>query len=79
MASVESRIAELRRQLDEHSYRYHVLDYPIIPDAEYDRLYKELAALEKDHPRLVTPDSPTQRVGESPLSEFAEDTHEIPM
>ena len=79
MASVESRIAELRRQLDEHSYRYHVLDDPIIPDAEYDRLYKELAALEKDHPRLVTPDSPTQRVGESPLSEFAEVTHEIPM
>ncbi|MDE0283925.1 MAG: NAD-dependent DNA ligase LigA [Gammaproteobacteria bacterium] len=79
MASVESQIAELRRQLDEHSYRYHVLDDPIIPDAEYDRLYKELAALEKDHPRLVTPDSPTQRVGESPLSEFAEVTHEIPM
>ena len=79
MASVESRIAELRRQLDEHSYRYHVLDDPIVPDAEYDRLYKELAALEKDHPELVTPDSPTQRVGESPLSEFAEVTHEIPM
>ena len=79
MASVESQIAELRRQLDEHSYRYHVLDDPIIPDAEYDRLYKELAALEKDHPELVTPDSPTQRVGESPLSEFAEVTHEIPM
>lgn len=79
MAPVESQIAELRRQLDEHSYRYHVLDDPIIPDAEYDRLYKELVALEKDHPELVTPDSPTQRVGESPLSEFAEVTHEIPM
>lgn len=79
MASVESQIAELRWQLDEHSYRYHVLDDPIIPDAEYDRLYKELAALEKDHPGLVTSDSPTQRVGESPLSEFAEVTHEIPM
>ena len=79
MASVESQIAELRRQLDEHSYRYHVLDDPVVPDAEYDRLYKELAALENDHPELVTPDSPTQRVGESPLSEFAEVTHEIPM
>ena len=79
MASVESQIAELRRQLDEHSYRYHVLDDPIIPDAEYDRLYKELVTLEKDHPELVTPDSPTQRVGESPLSEFTEVTHEIPM
>jgi len=79
MASVESQIAELRRQLDEHSYRYHVLDDPIIPDAEYDRLYKELVTLEKDHPELVAPDSPTQRVGESPLSEFAEVTHEIPM
>ena len=79
MSSAKSRIAELRRQLDEYSYRYHVLDDPIVPDAEYDRLYKELAALEKDHPELVTPDSPTQRVGESPLSEFAEVTHEIPM
>ena len=79
MAPVESQIAELRRQLDEHSYRYHVLDDPIIPDAEYDRLYKELVTLEKDHPELVTPDSPTQRVGGSPLSEFAEVTHEIPM
>lgn len=79
MGSVESRIAELRRELDEHSYRYHVLDDPTVPDAKYDRLYRELAALEKDHPELVTPDSPTQRVGESPLSQFTEVTHEIPM
>ena len=79
MASVESRIAELRRELDEHSYRYHVLDDPIVPDAEYDRLFRELVKLEEDHPELRTTDSPTQRVGGSPLSEFAEVTHEIPM
>ena len=79
MASVESRIAQLKRQLDEYSYRYHVLDDPIVPDAEYDRLFRELDALEKEHPELVTEDSPTQRVGESPLSGFTEVTHEIPM
>ena len=65
--------------MNEHSYRYHVLDDPIVPDAEYDRLYRELVKLEEDHPELRTTDSPTQRVGGSPLSEFAEVRHEIPM
>ena len=79
MSSATSRIAELRRQLNEYSYRYHVLDDPAVPDAEYDRLFRELAGLEKEYPDLVTQDSPTQRVGESPLSEFAEVRHEVPM
>ena len=79
MASVASRIAALRRQLNEHSYRYHVLDDPTVADAEYDRLYRLLAGLEREHPGLVTADSPTQRVGERPLSEFPEVSHEVPM
>ena len=80
MGSVESRLEDLRRQLNEYSYRYHVLDEPIVPDAEYDRLYQELVELERKHPDLIIPaDSPTQRVGEQPLSEFAEVRHEVPM
>ena len=80
MGSVESRLEDLRRQLNEYSYRYHVLDDPTVPDAEYDRLYRELVELERKHPDLIIPaDSPTQRVGEQPLSEFAEVRHEVPM
>ena len=63
---VEKRIEELRREIEEHSYRYYVLDDPVITDAEYDRLMRELIELEESHPDLITPDSPTQRVGESP-------------
>lgn len=79
MGSVEIRLEELREQLNEYSYRYHVLDDPVVPDAEYDRLMHELAGLEDEHPELVTPHSPTQRVGERPLSVFPEVAHEIPM
>ena len=79
MESVESKLLALRRQLNEYSYCYHVLDDPIVPDAEYDRLFKELLRLEKECPELSTQNSPTQRVGERPLSEFAEVTHELPM
>jgi DNA ligase (NAD+) len=73
------RVAQLRAELDEHNYRYHVLDEPSIPDAEYDRLYHELKALEAEHPQLITPDSPTQRVGSLALSAFGEVKHEVPM
>ncbi|MEZ4273069.1 MAG: NAD-dependent DNA ligase LigA [Myxococcota bacterium] len=73
------RAADLRQQLHEHSYRYYVLDQPIIADAEYDRLFAELCALEKDHPELETPDSPTQRVGGIPLSSFTQIKHTHPM
>ncbi|MFP4610318.1 MAG: NAD-dependent DNA ligase LigA [Thiohalophilus sp.] len=76
---VRHRINELREQIDYHNYRYYVLDDPEIPDAEYDRLMRELEELEAEHPDLVTPDSPTQRVGATPLSAFEEVRHELPM
>jgi DNA ligase (NAD+) len=80
VASVISRrVAELRRQLAEHGYAYYVLDAPMISDAEYDALYRELADLEAAHPELVTPDSPTQRVGGAPVTAFDAVTHRIPM
>ena len=75
----ESRIAQLREEIDGHNYRYHVRDDPVIPDAEYDRLLSELIELEAAYPSLVTPESPTQRVGGKPVSGFAEVSHEIPM
>jgi DNA ligase (NAD+) len=73
------RAAELRRLVREHDYRYHVLDAPIIADGEYDALFRELKALEERHPSLVTPDSPTQRVGGRPLAAFATRPHAVPM
>ncbi len=73
------RIKELRAQLNRHSHLYYVLDSPEIPDSEYDRLYRELQQLERKYPDLVTPDSPTQRVGEKPLAAFSQVTHRIPM
>lgn len=73
------RIAELRSAIDAHNYRYYVLDEPSVPDAEYDRLFNELKALEAEHPELVSPDSPTQRVGGAALAAFGQVRHEIPM
>jgi DNA ligase (NAD+) len=78
-AGPAARAAELREQLKQHDYRYHVLDEPSIPDAEYDRLMAELRALEAAHPELVTPDSPTQRVGGTPSAAFGEVVHRVPM
>ncbi len=76
---VASRAAELRAQLHHHGHQYYVLDAPTIPDAEYDRLFKELQALEAAHPELLTPDSPTQRVGGKALDSFASVKHVVPM
>ena len=77
--NVQKRLDELRETVDHHLYRYHVLDDPEISDAEFDRLFDELQALEEEHPELVTPDSPTQRVG-APLSErFQKVQHLTPM
>jgi DNA ligase (NAD+) len=73
------RIEELRGLVDYHLYRYHVLDDPEIPDAEFDRLWDELLALEREHPELQTPDSPTQRVGAPPSEKFAKVEHPTPM
>ena len=74
-----ARVSELRRLVAYHSYRYHVLDDPELPDATYDALYDELAALERAHPELVTPDSPTQRVGAPPSERFQKVAHATPM
>ena len=73
------RINQLRNQLDEHNRRYYVLDEPGVPDAEYDRLFRELQALEAANPELVTAQSPTQRVGGAALAAFGEVRHEVPM
>jgi len=77
--SPAARAAELREQLHAHAHQYYVLDAPTIPDAEYDRLFKELQALEAAHPDLLRPDSPTQRVGGKPLDSFASVKHRVPM
>ncbi len=76
---VLSRVRELREQLHYHNYRYYVLDEPVISDAEYDRLFRELEELEAAYPELVTPDSPTQRVGAAPLEKFETVPHRQPM
>ena len=76
---VRKKITDLREQLNLHSYRYYVLDDPDITDAEYDRLFRELQQLEAQYPGLVTPDSPTQRVGGAPLKGFETVEHRQPM
>ncbi|WP_447975571.1 NAD-dependent DNA ligase LigA [Nitrospira sp. Kam-Ns4a] len=75
----ERRIEELRREIRRHDYLYYVQDRPEISDSEYDRLFRELTELEAAHPDLITPDSPTQRVGAPPLDELAKVPHERPM
>ena len=76
---VTERAEKLRAEIEHHNYRYYVLDDPEITDAEYDRLFGELVGLETVHPELVTPDSPTQRVGARPLAQFASVSHRAPM
>jgi len=79
LADAQARILALRKTLQEHAYRYYVLDEPSLPDAAYDRLFQSLQALEKEFPDLVTPDSPTQRVGGQVLEGFATVRHARPM
>ena len=74
-----ARIATLREQLAAHDYRYYVLDDPTVSDSEYDGLMQELKALEAEHPELITPDSPTQRVGGAPSAAFGVVEHAVPM
>ena len=78
-ASAATRIKELHAQLHAHAHSYYVLDEPSIPDAEYDKLFKELQALEAQHPELLSPDSPTQRVSGKALDQFANVRHKVPM
>ena len=77
--NVAERIAQLREELNFHLYRYHVLDAPLISDAEYDALFRELLALESEHPELITADSPTQRTGAEPLDAFVKVSHPAPI
>ena len=72
-------VESLREQLEQYNYQYYVLDDPTVPDAEYDRLFRRLSDLEASHPELLRPDSPTQRVGGTPLSQFQQVAHEVPM
>jgi DNA ligase (NAD+) len=78
-SKLESEVRELRRTIEAHNYAYHVLDSPTVPDAEYDRLVRRLQDIEQSHPELVTPDSPTQRVGAVKLEAFREVRHARPM
>lgn len=78
-AAIRKRAERLRTELREHDHRYYVLSEPTVSDREYDRLMEELTALEREHPSLVTPDSPTQRVGGTPVKEFPTVTHDVPM
>ena len=78
-SSVKSKISKLREEIRQHNYSYYVLDEPTIPDAEYDKLLRELQRIEEAHPKLITTDSPTQRVGAKPLDAFAPAKHEVPM
>jgi len=77
--SIQLQMQKLREQLNRYNYQYYVQDNPTVPDAEYDRLFRELQQLEHDHPDLITADSPTQRVGGAPLTEFEPVTHEMRM
>lgn len=77
--SISQRINELISTLSDYNYQYYVLDTPSVPDAEYDRLFRELQALEAQHPDLLNPQSPTQKVGGAALDKFEQVTHEVPM
>jgi len=79
MSSIEKKIEALRKQIREHDYKYYVLAQPAISDQEYDKLINELEALEKQYPKLITPDSPTQRVGNDLTKDFKPVEHKIPM
>jgi DNA ligase (NAD+) len=77
--SSKAEAAQLRQALSEHNYHYYVLDDPVVTDQEYDRLFRRLQQIEDEYPELVTPDSPTQRVGSEPASHFETVTHEVAM
>lgn len=76
---IQQRVKQLRKQLQNANYAYYVLDNPIMEDTIYDQLYRELDSLEKQYPELITPDSPTQRVGDQPATQFSSVTHNIPL
>ena len=77
--SLQQQVQQLREQIEAHNYAYYVLDNPVVSDAQYDDLYRQLVVLEQAHPELITADSPTQRVGDQPLSGFSPVVHNVPM
>lgn len=77
--SLQQQVQQLREQIEAHNYAYYVLDNPVVSDAQYDDLYRQLVVLEQSHPELITADSPTQRVGDQPLSGFSPVVHNVPM
>lgn len=77
--SIIKKIVQLKKKINDHNYHYHILDAPVISDATYDKLFRELEALEKKYPELISNDSPTQRVGSTPLTSFQQVEHAIPM
>ena len=77
--AVRQQLSALRRQIEQYNYQYYLLDAPTVPDAEYDQLFRKLQQIEQNFPQLVTPDSPTQRVGAAPLKVFSQVTHDTPM
>ena len=78
-AKIQQRVDQLRKEINRHNYRYHALDAPEIADAQFDALMRQLRELEDKHPDLVTPESPTQRVGAPPAQGFAQVEHRLPM
>ena len=76
---IEKEILELRREIEKHNYRYHVIDDPLVSDADYDRLFRRLVELERQYPEFASPDSPTQKVGAPPLEKFGTVQHTLPM
>jgi len=78
-AQIKKEILRLREEIEKHNHRYYVLDDPLVSDAEYDRLFRKLAELEKEHPEFASADSPTKRVGAAPLEKFATVRHTLPM
>lgn len=77
--TIQNKIKKLREEIQQHNYSYYVLDEPVVPDAEYDKLMRSLQKLEETNPKLITADSPTQRVGAKPLDSFVSAKHEVPM
>jgi len=77
--NINEQFEQLRKSLRKYDHHYYVLDDPLVPDAEYDRVFRQLLALEEQYPQYLTPDSPTQRVGGKPLSHFESVQHEMPM
>ncbi len=77
--AIKEEVSKLRDEINYHNYRYYVLDNPVISDSEYDTLFKRLERLEKENPHLITPESPTRRIGAKPLKEFGTLTHVVPM